>query len=157
MSSLRTFFGLNRGPVIVAVLLAVASVAAFPVLLGLHPTIGVVLATLVAGATIGIHRRLWPHERTLATRLGGGRLALSGVLGLLLIALLIQAVPYGWSRSNPPVTAEPPWDSVRTRELTVRACFDCHSNEVDYPWYSRLAPISWAVQLHVDGGREAVN
>ena len=75
---------------IVAVLLAVASVAAFPVLLGLHPTIGVVLATLVAGATIGIHRRLWPHERTLATRLGGGRLALSGVLGLLLIAPRVQ-------------------------------------------------------------------
>jgi len=39
----------------------------------------------------------------------------------------------------------------------VRACFDCHSNEVDYPWYSRIAPASWAVQLHVEQGRDKVN
>ena len=57
----------------------------------------------------------------------------------------------------PPVTAEPEWDSPRTRELAARACFDCHSNEVDYPWYSKIAPMSWAVQRHVDNGRGKVN
>jgi hypothetical protein len=39
----------------------------------------------------------------------------------------------------------------------VRACFDCHSNEVEYPWYSAIAPASWAVQLHVEQGRNKVN
>lgn len=76
---------------------------------------------------------------------------------LVVVGLAIQAVPFGRDRSNPPVTAEPAWDSPRTRELVVRACFDCHSNEVSYPWYSRVAPMSWAVQLHVDAGRSEVN
>jgi hypothetical protein len=39
----------------------------------------------------------------------------------------------------------------------VRACFGCHSNEVKYPSYANVAPISWAVQNHVDEGRSKVN
>lgn len=81
----------------------------------------------------------------------------SAALSALLVGLIIQAVPYGWDTDNPPVIAEPAWDSPRTRELVVKACFDCHSNEVDYPWYSRLAPVSWAVQSHVEAGRNDVN
>jgi mono/diheme cytochrome c family protein len=70
---------------------------------------------------------------------------------------LIQAIPYGRSHSNPPVTGEPQWDSARTRELTVRACYGCHSNEVEYPSYANIAPISWMVQSHVDEGRDELN
>ena len=70
---------------------------------------------------------------------------------------LAQLVPYGRAHSNPPVIAEPPWDSERTRELAVRACFDCHSNETKWPWYSKVAPMSWAVQLDVENGRDVVN
>ena len=39
----------------------------------------------------------------------------------------------------------------------VSACYGCHSNEVEWPWYSNVAPISWAVTDHVDDGREEVN
>jgi len=39
----------------------------------------------------------------------------------------------------------------------VRACYGCHSNEVDWPWYSNIAPLSWAISDHVAEGREAVN
>jgi mono/diheme cytochrome c family protein len=81
----------------------------------------------------------------------------SAALSALVVGLIIQAVPYGWDTDNPPGIAEPAWDSPRTRELVVKACFDCHSNEVDYPWYSRLALVSWAVQSHVEAGRNAVN
>jgi len=70
---------------------------------------------------------------------------------------LIQAVPYGRSHTNGPVTGEPKWSSPQTRELMVRACFGCHSNEVKYPSYANVAPISWAVQNHVDEGRSKVN
>lgn len=70
---------------------------------------------------------------------------------------VIQAVPYGRAHSNPPVTGEPQWDSPRTRELTVRACYGCHSNEVEYPQYANIAPISWMVQSHVDEGRGKLN
>lgn len=83
-------------------------------------------------------------------------------LGWLLAAgavlfLLAQAVPYGRSHTNPPVTAEPRWDSPQTRELAARACFDCHSNLTTWPWYSNVAPVSWLVQRDVDGGRAALN
>ncbi len=73
------------------------------------------------------------------------------------VLLLIQLVPFGRNHENPPVTAEPVWDSAQTRELAVRACFDCHSNETKWPWYSNVAPISWTVQHDVDSGRDELN
>ena len=39
----------------------------------------------------------------------------------------------------------------------VNACYGCHSNQVDWPWYTSIAPISWAVTDHVNEGRDAVN
>jgi len=71
--------------------------------------------------------------------------------------LIIQLVPYGRNHTNPPVTMEPRWDRPRTRALAVRACFDCHSNETVWPWYSSVAPVSWLVQRDVDEGRRELN
>ena len=71
--------------------------------------------------------------------------------------LLIQLVPYGRSHQNPPVVQEPTWDSPQTRTLAQRACFDCHSNETTWPWYSNVAPISWLIQHDVDEGRRRLN
>lgn len=69
----------------------------------------------------------------------------------------IQAWPYGRNHTNPPVRKEPAWNSQQTRQLAVRACFDCHSNETAWPWYSNIAPFSWLVQSDGDGGRKKVN
>jgi hypothetical protein len=82
-----------------------------------------------------------------------GILFLVGVLGL----LLIQLVPYGRDHTNPKVVAEPPWDSPATRATAVIACFDCHSNQTVWPWYSNIAPMSWLVQRDVDEGRAHLN
>ena len=71
--------------------------------------------------------------------------------------LVMQLVPYGRDHSNPPVVSEPTWDSPQTRDLAERACFDCHSNETVWPWYSNVAPISWLVQHDVEEGREKLN
>lgn len=79
------------------------------------------------------------------------------LLGLLALAAAIQLVPYGRDHTNPPVTAEPQWDSPRTRQLAKGACFDCHSNETIWPWYSHVAPMSWLVQRDVDEGRSKLN
>lgn len=73
------------------------------------------------------------------------------------ILFLIQAVPYGRDHINPPLNAEPAWDNPRTQELTVRACFDCHSNETVWPWYSYIAPISWLIERDVKEGRRELN
>jgi hypothetical protein len=43
--------------------------------------------------------------------------------------VVLQLVPYGRAHSQPPVVQEPSWHRPPTRELAVRACFDCHSNE----------------------------
>jgi hypothetical protein len=69
----------------------------------------------------------------------------------------IQLVPYGHDHSNPPVTADAPWPDDATRAIAVRSCYDCHSNETDWPWYSNVAPMSWLVQHDVDKGRSKLN
>lgn len=76
---------------------------------------------------------------------------------VVLAAVLIQVIPYGHSHTNPPVVTEPMWNSPETRALFKRACFDCHSNETVWPWYSNVAPVSWLVQNDVDGGRRHIN
>ena len=80
-----------------------------------------------------------------------------GVFTLVGAFLLIQVIPYGRDHTNPPVTAEPAWDSRQTRALAAAACFDCHSNETEWPWYTNVAPMSWLIQRDVDEGREALN
>ena len=82
---------------------------------------------------------------------------LLGLVGLIVLGLAIQLIPYGRNHTNPPVVAEPPWDSPQTRALFMRACGDCHSNETTWPWYSNIAPMSWLVQMDVEQGRGAFN
>jgi len=77
--------------------------------------------------------------------------------GLLGVLLAIQLVPYGRDHGNPPVMNEPPWDSAATRTLAKQACFDCHSNETEWPAYASIAPASWLVQRDVDKGRAVLN
>lgn len=81
-----------------------------------------------------------------------GSMITAAVLGV-----VIQFVPYGRDHTNPPVVEEPVWDTEQTRDLAVAACFDCHSNETEWPWYSNVAPISWALQRDVDEGRDELN
>ena len=78
-------------------------------------------------------------------------------IGALALFAVIQLVPYGRNHTNPPVVMEPKWDSPQTRALAARACFDCHSNETTWPWYSHVAPVSWLLQRDVDVGRRTVN
>ena len=68
--------------------------------------------------------------------------------------LLIQLRPV--DRSNPPEIA----DSTIPEEVKVilkAKCYDCHSNESHWPWYSYVAPVSWWVADHVHEGRREVN
>jgi hypothetical protein len=83
--------------------------------------------------------------------LGLGLAWLVGIFGA------IQLIPYGRTHANPATRQEPMWDSPRTRELAVRACFDCHSNETRWPRYASVAPFSWVVQRDVETARDVVN
>ncbi len=75
--------------------------------------------------------------------------------GGVILFLLLQLIPV--DRTNPPITQEIKWDSAETRELAQRACFDCHSNETVWPWYSYVMPISRKVVGHVNHGRYHLN
>lgn len=46
-------------------------------------------------------------------------------------------------------------DNIMT--LLKDSCYDCHSNEVNWPWYSSIAPFSWVISEHVNSGRKWLN
>ncbi|MGB9672838.1 MAG: heme-binding domain-containing protein [Anaerolineales bacterium] len=73
------------------------------------------------------------------------------------IAVIIQFIPYGHNHTNPPVLAEPKWDSETTRATFYRTCGDCHSNQTTWLWYSNIAPVSWLVYHDVQEGRSRFN
>jgi hypothetical protein len=76
------------------------------------------------------------------------------VLAAVAVFVAIQLVPV--QRSNPPVTAEVP-APPEAQAVLRRACYDCHSNETVWPWYSRVAPVSWLLARDVREGRAELN
>jgi len=76
------------------------------------------------------------------------------IIVIIVILIGIQFVPV--SKTNPPVTGEikAPNDVM---QILRTSCYDCHSNEVVWPWYSNVAPMSWLVAYDVDEAREHMN
>lgn len=65
-------------------------------------------------------------------------------------------------RSAPPVNPQKDFVTImnpptRVGNLIKTACYDCHSYETKYPWYSYVAPVSWWIGNHVHEGREHLN
>ena len=81
----------------------------------------------------------------------------NAILTMIGLAILIQIIPVWLLQTNPPAQAEPPWDSATTRLLVQETCFDCHSNYTAWPWYSKIAPVSWLVTQDVIRGRSHLN
>ena len=77
------------------------------------------------------------------------------IIIIVLFALIQLIRP---DRTNPPVdesiTLHAP-DKVAA--ILKRSCYDCHSNETVWPWYSNIAPLSWSIVAHVNDGRKALN
>jgi len=76
-------------------------------------------------------------------------------IGLPLIVLVgMQFFPA--ERTNPPLGTriEVPQEVAAILE---RSCYDCHSNGTRWPWYSRVAPVSWWVADHVSDARSHLN
>ena len=79
------------------------------------------------------------------------------LVGGLILFGLIQLVPFGKTYTNPPVVNEPKWNNSQTRQMAKEHCFQCHSNETEWPWYSNIAPGSWLIAMDVIEGRERFN
>lgn len=82
------------------------------------------------------------------------RIAKWSIVALVLALVAIQLVPI--DRTNPRVETEVP-ASTEVRSVLRRACYDCHSNETRWPWYTRIAPASWLIARDVSEGREELN
>jgi len=49
-------------------------------------------------------------------------------------------------------------DVPATVEQSLRvSCYDCHSNNTDYPWYSKVQPVAWFLEGHIKEGKEELN
>jgi hypothetical protein len=79
------------------------------------------------------------------------------VVGVLIVGFIILQLVPGYARTNPPVLYNVQWSSPETETLMRTACYDCHTNETVWPWYSQIAPVSWLVVKDVNEGREAMN
>lgn len=81
-------------------------------------------------------------------------------IGLVIILILMQFKQI--DKTNPEYTdtedfitiTQPP---VEIAALIKTACYDCHSHQAKYPWYSNVAPISWILEHHIEEGRQHLN
>ena len=78
------------------------------------------------------------------------------IIVLLSFFALLQLVRF--ERTNP--VSDPKLEIKADKEvmsILKSACYDCHSNNTVWPWYSNIAPASWMVITDVNGGREWLN
>jgi Haem-binding domain len=85
---------------------------------------------------------------------GFRRLAYRGLLVLAGLAVVMQVIPV--SRTNPPVETEIQ-APAQVQAILRRSCYNCHSNETVWPWYSHVAPVSWLVASDVHEARSHMN
>ena len=162
MIYLRTrWAAIRRHPILAAVALVLVILCiVFGALIGFLPGMAAlaVFAVFVWWVVLEIVAWRRRSRHTATDSRGETRTAVIAAVGVVVIGFgLMQAVPYGRDHANPPVTGEPTWSSDATRALMVRACYQCHSSEVQYPAYASIAPTSWAVQRHIDEARGAIN
>ena len=80
--------------------------------------------------------------------------------GLVLLFLLAQFIP---SEKNRAISVQPndiftkyP-ASIEVQAIAKKACYDCHSNNTVYPWYSNVQPLAWWINDHVQEGKGEFN
>ena len=79
---------------------------------------------------------------------------------LLVVFIFIQFFPI--DKNNPVPTPQTDFLVIKktpenTTKLIRNGCYDCHSNESKYPWYSNIQPIGWFLKNHIDDGRKHLN
>lgn len=46
---------------------------------------------------------------------------------------------------------------VNLQTILKNACYDCHSNNTSYPWYSNIQPMAWMMARHINNGKQKLN
>ena len=83
------------------------------------------------------------------------------VLVVLVVAFVIMQF-FRIDKTNPAPTPGMDFLNIKktpesTAKLIRNGCYDCHSNESKYPWYSNIQPFAWLLKDHIDKGRKELN
>lgn len=83
------------------------------------------------------------------------------VLVVLVVAFVIMQF-FRIDKTNPAPTPGMDFLNIKktpesTAKLIRNGCYDCHSNESKYPWYSNIQPVAWFLKDHIDEGRKELN
>jgi uncharacterized membrane protein len=73
---------------------------------------------------------------------------------IIFVAMQFFQVEHTNPVTNPQLEINAP---AEVKAILKKSCFDCHSNEAKYPWYSNVAPVSWMVSRHVNNARSLIN
>lgn len=85
----------------------------------------------------------------------------SVIIGSVLILVVIVIQFFRPEKNNSPVSTDDLIFNVQipngVKRTLVNACYDCHSNQTRYPWYSNIAPVSWLLANHIKEGKAHLN
>jgi hypothetical protein len=81
-------------------------------------------------------------------------------LGLGAVLIIIQF--FQIDKNQPPVDPNLDFISLEKPQMEVEnllrsACYDCHSYESEYPWYTNIQPVAWMIDHHIDHSQEYLN
>ena len=80
----------------------------------------------------------------------------------ILIGLFVLMQFFQIDKTNPPVNTDSDFIQIEKpspaiAKLIKDACYDCHSNETQYPWYTNIQPVGWWIRGHYRGARGDLN
>ena len=83
-------------------------------------------------------------------------------IGIALLIILIIIQVFRINKTNSPVNEQTDFIAVTQTNPEVatilkNACYDCHSNQPTYPWYTNVAPVSWWIKYHINEGSKHLN
>ncbi|MEZ5046662.1 MAG: heme-binding domain-containing protein [Chitinophagaceae bacterium] len=81
------------------------------------------------------------------------------LLGLLVVFISIQFIKpaRNLSDDNTNHLASKYEIPENVNQILKSACYDCHSNKTEYPWYANVQPIAWMLNNHIQEGKKHLN
>jgi len=82
------------------------------------------------------------------------------LLGLLIVVIAIQFIQPARNKNGQVIATDISkiYSLPQSVQATLKtACYDCHSNNTNYPWYTNIQPVGWMMARHIKEGKEELN
>ncbi len=82
------------------------------------------------------------------------------LLGIAMVFVIIQFIPNDLPVNNSDLSNDMVQIDIVPNDISAilhTSCYDCHSNQTVYPWYSKVAPVSWLIAKDTREGRDEMN